>query len=58
MFSDLTYIVHYKTQLFVTGKSDQDRIRIRIGFAPWIQICFEVKSWIRIRIKNNAYPKL
>jgi hypothetical protein len=33
------------------------RIRIRIIFGSWIQISIRVKSWIRIRTRNNVKIK-
>jgi hypothetical protein len=56
MFYDLhKKILFY---FFVMAKSDQKRIQIRIGLAPWSRIRIEVKSWIWIRIgTKNADPQ-
>jgi hypothetical protein len=46
------YYFHVQIKLVVLCKSDQDRIRIRIGLARWIRI--QIKRWIRICIQTNA----
>ncbi len=43
--------------LNVTLKCDEDSVRIRIDLDPWIRICTEEKSWIRIRFETNADPQ-
>jgi hypothetical protein len=60
MFLPITYfkyVFHVKIQLFMSLQPD--RIRIRIGLAPWIRIRIEIKSWIRnrVRIEANANPQ-
>jgi hypothetical protein len=36
--------------------SKSNKIRIRMGLAPWIRIRIEVKIWIQILSEINAGP--
>jgi hypothetical protein len=50
-------LVMWIRTLNVTLKCDEDSVRIRIDSDPWIRICTEEKSWIRIRFETNADPQ-
>jgi hypothetical protein len=56
-FTYFKYIFHLKLNFLWLQSLTRIRIWIRIGLAPWIRICIEIKWWIRIRIEANADPQ-